>query len=188
MKGRVIGIDLDNTLISYDRLFHTLALEQGLIPAELAPNKTEVRDFLRRAGKEPAWTALQGLGYGRRIREAEIFPDALDFLREGRKRGWQMHIVSHKTGAPIVGEAVDLHEAARGWLESKAIHAEIGLPRENVWLRGVHRRPSGAAARSAISDRHAANSFRAAGRGHEGFAGGYFRRRELGGNHEAAFP
>jgi hypothetical protein len=134
MKGRVIGIDLDNTLISYDRLFHTLALEQGLIPAELAPNKTEVRDFLRRAGKEPAWTALQGLGYGRRIREAEIFPDALDFLREGRKRGWQMHIVSHKTGAPIVGEAVDLHEAARGWLESKAIHAEIGLPRENVWF------------------------------------------------------
>jgi hypothetical protein len=45
-----------------------------------------------------------------------------------------MHIVSHKTLKPIAGEAVDLHEAARGWLEAKAVHGEIGLPRGNVWL------------------------------------------------------
>jgi FMN phosphatase YigB (HAD superfamily) len=134
MNAPVIGIDLDNTLISYDKLFHALALEQGLIARDLPVNKTEVRDFLRRVGKEPAWTALQGLAYGARIREAEIFEGALDFLREGARRGWEMHIVSHKTRAPIVGEPVDLHEAARGWLEVKAVHGEMGLPRENVWL------------------------------------------------------
>jgi FMN phosphatase YigB (HAD superfamily) len=81
MKAPVIGIDLDNTLVSYDKLFHQLALEQGLIARDLAVNKTEVRDFLRRAGKEPAWTALQGLAYGTRIREAEVFAGALDFAR-----------------------------------------------------------------------------------------------------------
>jgi FMN phosphatase YigB (HAD superfamily) len=134
MNAPVIGIDLDNTLISYDKLFHALALEQGLIAADLPINKTEVRNFLRREGKEPAWTALQGLAYGKRIREAEIFAGALDFLREGARRNWELHIVSHKTLRPIVGEPVDLHEAARGWLEAKAVHGEAGLPRENVWL------------------------------------------------------
>ncbi len=130
----IIGIDLDNTLISYDKLFHQLALEQGLIDAGVPVNKTEVRDYLRRIGKEPAWTAMQGLAYGPRIREAEIFPGALDFLREGRRRGWPMHIVSHKTKTPIVGDPIDLHEAARGWLDSKSIHDEIGFPRANVWF------------------------------------------------------
>jgi hypothetical protein len=130
----IIGIDLDNTLVSYDRLFHRLALEQGLIEADLPVNKTEVRDFLRRQGREPAWTAMQGLAYGTRIREAEAFAGALDFLREGQHRGWQMHIISHKTRAPIVGDPVDLHEAARGWLDANAVHEGIGLPRGNVWL------------------------------------------------------
>ena len=127
MNAPVIGIDLDNTLISYDKLFHALALEQGLIARDLPVNKTEVRDFLRSVEKEPVWTALQGLAYGTRIREAEIFAGALDFLREGARRKWEMHIVSHKTRAPIVGEPVDLHAAARGWLEAKAVHGEMGV-------------------------------------------------------------
>lgn len=130
----VIGIDLDNTLVSYDKLFHQLALEQGLIQTSLAVNKTVVRDFLRSEGREPAWTALQGLAYGTRIREAEAFEGALDFLREGRRRHWQMHIVSHKTREPIAGDPIDLHQAARGWLDSKSVHDEIGFPRGNVWL------------------------------------------------------
>jgi hypothetical protein len=134
VNAPVIGIDLDNTLVSYDRLFHQLALEQGLIGPDLAVNKTEVRDFLRRENKEPAWTALQGLAYGARIREAEAFAGALDFIREGRRRHWQMYIVSHKTKSPIVGEPVDLHESARGWLDANAIHNESGLPREHVWF------------------------------------------------------
>jgi len=134
VNAPVIGIDLDNTLVSYDKLFYQLALEQGLIKPDLAVNKTEVRDFLRRADREPAWTALQGLAYGSRIREAEVFAGALDFLREGRRRNWQMHIVSHKTRSPIVGEPVDLHESARGWLDANAIHDGIGLPRGHVWF------------------------------------------------------
>ena len=130
----VLGIDLDNTLISYDKLFHKLALEQGLIPADLPVNKTEVRDYLRSQDKDPAFTALQGLVYGSRVREAEVFPGALDFLREGQRRQWTMHIVSHKTQYPIVGERTDLHQAARGWMDTQGLHDGIGFPRENVWF------------------------------------------------------
>jgi hypothetical protein len=130
----VIGIDLDNTLVSYDRLFHRLALEQNLIKPDLPVNKTEVRDFLRSQGQEPAWTALQGLAYGTRMCEADPFAGAMDFIREGRRLGWEMHIVSHKTRHPIVGHPVDLHQSASAWLDSQSIHDERGLPRENVWF------------------------------------------------------
>ena len=134
MSLPVLGIDLDNTLISYDRLFHKLALEQNLIPPGLPVNKTAVRDYLRRKDQDPAFTSLQGLVYGPRVREAEAFAGALDFLREGRRLGRRMHIVSHKTQYPIAGERVDLHEAARGWMDAQGLHDNIGFPRENVWF------------------------------------------------------
>ena len=57
-----IGIDFDNTLVCYDRLFHRAALDAGLIPAQVAQSKNAVRDFLRKDGREPAWTEL-----GRRL-------------------------------------------------------------------------------------------------------------------------
>ena len=52
----VIGVDFDNTIVCYDDLFHRIAVEQGLVPARLEPRKNEVRDFLRNAGQEAAWT------------------------------------------------------------------------------------------------------------------------------------
>jgi hypothetical protein len=131
----IIGIDFDNTLVSYDALFHRVALEQRLIPADLPVNKTAVRDHLRREGREPAWTEMQGVVYGTRIVEAAPFPGALDFIRAGLARGWTVHIVSHKTRTPFLGEPVDLHAAARRWLEAVGlVGGSGGLPAENVWL------------------------------------------------------
>ena len=133
-RGLVVGIDLDNTLISYDSLFHRLALEQKLIGADIPADKSSVRDYLRRIGREPDWTALQGLAYGPRLSEAEPFAGAMDFLREGLRRDWEMHIVSHKTKQPIVGDPYDLHAAARGWLDTNSVHDVIGFPRAHVWF------------------------------------------------------
>ena len=48
----LIGLDFDNTLISYDQLFFTCALEDGLIPASLSADKMAVRDHLRESGRE----------------------------------------------------------------------------------------------------------------------------------------
>jgi hypothetical protein len=112
-----IGIDFDNTLVCYDRLFHRAALEAGVIPEHVAQSKNAVRDYLRRAGREPAWTELQGLVYGARMAEADAFPGALDFLRQARAHGCELFIVSHKTRTPLIGTEYDLHAAARTWLE-----------------------------------------------------------------------
>ncbi|PTY04050.1 hypothetical protein DB346_04455 [Verrucomicrobia bacterium LW23] len=131
----VVGIDFDNTLVCYDTLFHRVAAEQKLIPDDVPVNKTAVRNYLRQIGREPAWTEMQGVVYGNRIVEAEAYPGALDFIRQGIASGWTLHIVSHKTRYPIKGEPVDLHESARRWLETQGVHSSaIGLPRGNVWF------------------------------------------------------
>jgi hypothetical protein len=121
-----IGIDFDNTIVSYDSLFHTLATEQGLIPRQLAPNKTAVRDYLRSVGKEERWTALQGIAYGERMDGAAAFPGAFDFIRACLRDGARVSIISHRTQKPIVGKPVDLHAAARAWLDRNSVTALVG--------------------------------------------------------------
>lgn len=112
-----IGIDFDNTLVSYDELFHRVALDQRVIPADLARTKVAVRDHLRHIGQEPLWTEMQGAVYGARMDEAQAFPGAIDFLRWAAQQGIELYIVSHKTRHPFIGPKHDLHRAARRWTE-----------------------------------------------------------------------
>lgn len=132
----LVGVDFDNTIVCYDRLFYAVALEEKLIPANLPVSKSAVRDYLRAAGREDDWTELQGVVYGRRIGGAEAFPGVLEFFARCRQQGVPVCIVSHKTRSPYRGEACDLHEAARGWLRAQGCHdpAGAGLPEERVFF------------------------------------------------------
>mgnify|MGYP003339752174 CR=1 FL=1 len=48
----LIGIDFDNTIVSYDSLFYKVAAEQKAVPTTVARTKLAVRDHLRAIGKE----------------------------------------------------------------------------------------------------------------------------------------
>jgi hypothetical protein len=122
-----LGLDFDNTLISYDRLFRKVALEQGLIPEQTPPQKNAVRDYLRRQDREEEWTRLQGEVYGDRILEAEPFPGMRAALDALSSRRVPMCIVSHKTRTPYRGAPCDLHAAARSWLSQQGFHDADGL-------------------------------------------------------------
>lgn len=112
----VLGIDFDNTIVCYDDLFHALAFERHLIPADLPRTKQSVRDYLRQVGQEPAWTELQGFAYGPDMHRATAFPGVLDFFARCRSKGLEVSIISHKTQFPIIGPRHDLHKAATNWL------------------------------------------------------------------------
>ncbi len=129
----ILGVDFDNTIACYDGLFHALALERGLIPADLPTDKTAVRDFLRDAGKEDDWTELQGLGYGPDITRARPFDGVTDTMRWLRDRGVETHVVSHKTKTPYRGEPHDLHAAARRFLDHHGLSPTV-VPAERVHL------------------------------------------------------
>jgi len=122
-----LGLDFDNTLISYDQLFYRVALDKGLIPAEIPKQKNAVRDSMRERGIEEEWTRLQGEVYGSRILEAEPYPGMLATLKQLASKHIPMCIVSHKTRTPYLGEPWDLHAAARGWLQQQGFLAAKGL-------------------------------------------------------------
>ena len=123
----LLGLDFDNTLVSYDKLFYKLALEKNLIEESLPESKTEVRNYLRDKGKDDEFTLLQGEVYGLRILEAEPAEGMIKALREINQLGIAMVLVSHKTKTPYKGPAYDLHQAAWQWLMKYSFFEEDGL-------------------------------------------------------------
>lgn len=115
-----IGLDLDNTLICYDGLFHRLALESYLIEPETPPRKNAVRDRVRELHGDLQWQELQAQGYGPRLPEAEFFPGARQALIRWRDAGHEIHIISHKSVTSGRGN-FRLRDAALAFLEAHAI-------------------------------------------------------------------
>jgi hypothetical protein len=97
VKSAIIGLDLDNTIIKYDDLFHSLARENSLIPADLPKNKTAIRDFIRQSRGDETWQELQAIAYGPRLPEAAIFPGVCETLTRWQDAGLKVVIISHKT-------------------------------------------------------------------------------------------
>lgn len=131
-----IGIDFDNTIVCYDKVFYKVAVENGLIPPDMSPSKNSVRDYLRQIGNEDEWTRLQGLVYGTKMDEAEAFEGVFGFLRWCRQNKIDISIVSHKTRHPYIGPKYDLHLAALQWMEAQGFFetSKIGLSRTQVFL------------------------------------------------------
>ena len=112
-----IGLDFDNTIVNYDKIFYDVAIEWDIVPKDIPTNKLAVRNFLREQGKEERWTEMQGYVYGARMDDAQLYPGVIDFIKEVKKNGHAIAIVSHKTRHPFLGPKYDLHDAARQWIE-----------------------------------------------------------------------
>ena len=61
-----IGIDIDNTIICYDRVFAAVAKSRGYTVHSSA-SKTEVKKWFHERGMHQAFTRLQGEVYGKFI-------------------------------------------------------------------------------------------------------------------------
>ncbi len=115
----IVGIDFDNTIVCYDGLFHQAAVSRDLIPVETSPAKEAVRDVLRATGRETAWTELQGLVYGHEMQRASPFGGVAAFLKRCGDERVVVNVISHRTRQPFAGPAIDMHDAARQWLNSQ---------------------------------------------------------------------
>ena len=118
----MIAIDLDNTIIRYDRAFEAAAARLQCLPAGAQINKATVKTAALAVGGNELWTRLQGLAYGDEMRNAEIYPGCVDFFVTAHE---ELVIVSHKTRFPALGEPADLREAARAFL---ALTPFAGIP------------------------------------------------------------
>ena len=131
-----LGIDFDNTIACYSTVFHRLAALRGLVPANPVMSKNQVRDLLRRQGREDDWTELQGYVYGPGMAQVEPFPGVAECLRSAIQFGVDVNIISHKTRTPYRGPAWDLRQAAQDWLERQGFFDadRVGLSRPSVFF------------------------------------------------------
>jgi len=141
-SGRtIIGIDLDNTLVCYDELFHSVACQEGLIEAAAPRSKEHIRDSIRLLPQgENKWTRLQAIVYGVQMSGAIAFAGCEDFLRHCSERGTRAVIVSHKTKfATLDGKPVDLRAAAIDWMKAKNFFAAdgCGLSPDDVFFEST---------------------------------------------------
>jgi hypothetical protein len=117
-----IGIDLDNTIINYERAFAAAAAALGLACVDGA-GKTVVRDRIREleAGEEQ-WQRVQAQVYGPGIGAALPYDGVTAFFERARARRVPLIIVSHKSAfAAAAPDGPNLRAAARGWLDAHGL-------------------------------------------------------------------
>ena len=115
-----VGIDIDNTIICYDKAFASLAKKLGFdVPS--SASKQEVKAWFHQNGLNEEFTILQGQIYGKFISMAHIFEGVPHFIADAIRKRHQLYLVSHKTKYPIKGDQVDLHEAAINFLSEQNI-------------------------------------------------------------------
>ena len=116
-----VGVDLDNTIICYDRAFHKAATDRGWIDPAIPATKTAVKKAVLGKMDNLSWTELQGFVYGPGLDAAAPYPGALEFFQECARRAIPACIISHKTRHAAAGPPYDLREAALRWLGNSGI-------------------------------------------------------------------
>ena len=128
-----IGIDFDNTLISYDEIFYKIAFSKGLIKENIPKTKVGLRDYFIKNNLEEVFTKLQAEVYGPQIINANIFDGVLDTLTYLSKEN-SIVIVSHKTIYPYSGPKYKLRDYADKWLKKYQLHTScINSPISNIF-------------------------------------------------------
>lgn len=134
----IVGLDFDNTIVTYDALIHATALQLGLIEPGTETSKRAVRDYIRRmpAG-DIGWQEVQALVYGPLMDAAQLIDGVDAFVRRCRTAGLPVFIVSHKT--PYAGQdktGTNLRDAALRWMESRGFFDAngLGFSRDHVFF------------------------------------------------------
>jgi len=142
--GRTIGLDFDNTIVSYEKVYRGLVEKHGaaVVPGKSAKNM--LRDHFHRKGEADVFTRIQGEVYGAGLISAEAYPGFSSCLEELTADGWKVVVVSHRTKYPLAGPTHDLHQAARqfletsGWLGEKIQEAYFEETKEAKLARIAH--------------------------------------------------
>ncbi len=136
-----IGIDFDNTLITYDHVFLTIARERGLASATFSGRKQAIRDSIRLLPHgELSWQQLQGQVYGKGVAGAAMFDGVDSFLRRSQREGVSVVIVSHKTEyGHHDPERVSLRKAALDWMTVNGFFLDSGyaIPPTSVYFEAT---------------------------------------------------
>jgi hypothetical protein len=139
-SGLRIGIDFDNTIITYDEVFCALAKRWGLIDQTFSGGKQALRDAIRLLPEgELAWQRLQGQVYGKGIGRAKMVAGFEAFLRRCRAEECSVVIVSHKTDyGHYDPDRVNLRKAALDWMAAMGLFDDAyAIPLKSIYFEST---------------------------------------------------
>jgi len=138
-----IGIDLDNTIISYDNLLYKLAVENDYIYPDTRRNKKTIRDIIRKLpGGEIKWQKLQALIYGPMIGGAELINGVSDFFKFCKNKHIKVNVISHKTEyANYDTTGTNLRITALDWMEKHDFFNRVsfGLSKSDIFFESTRK-------------------------------------------------
>lgn len=126
-----IGIDIDNTVLSYDDAFRKAA--DSFLQLKILPGmgKEETKSFVVAKEGEASWTRLQGIVYSSVPKDVSVSEGFEAFLAQARVEKVAITYVSHKTKFPISGSKKDMRAPitslmkAQGHINPETPGAEI---------------------------------------------------------------
>ena len=113
-----VGIDLDNTIINYSKVFLKICNKYNLKINKENP-KVKLKNYIRKNISKEKWTEIQGKVYGKEILTANIFQNFNSFIRFAKRNNIDVTIISHKSKYPILGKKINLHLKALQFLKKK---------------------------------------------------------------------
>ncbi len=138
---RTIGVDFDNTIVSYNELIYSAARERGLISSAVMKNKKEIRDVIRKLPDgEIEWQKLQAFVYGKGMENAVLMDGVAEFFDLCKGLSVPIFIISHKTQfASLDVDRVDLRETALEWMKRNNFFNKkgVGLALDNVYFEST---------------------------------------------------
>lgn len=122
MSNKIIGFDLDNTIVDYkNSLTHISEYLYGYSKKNKSVSKNEIKSFVINKYDESKWTNIQGILYSFFMEKALIdknFFKLIDFLVSKK---YEIVIVSHRSVIPDSGDPYDLQLSARKWINKNII-------------------------------------------------------------------
>jgi len=124
----IIGVDFDNTIVTYDQVMNRVAKDRRLIGPHVPCQKKRIRDAIRsRPEGEWEWVQLQATVYGPLISEAKLIEGVEQFLKSCRDFRVRVFVISHKTKfAAADNTGTDLRLAAMKWMAEKIFFSTKG--------------------------------------------------------------
>lgn len=139
--NHVIGVDFDNTLVSYDDIIYGTAIQQGLISPGIGNGKRDIRDRIRELpGGEIEWQRLQAIVYGTRMDEAKLIDGVQEFFEFCKRYQARTYIISHKTEFVMLdGMNINLRTAALAWMRKSRFFEDegLGLSQQDVYFEST---------------------------------------------------
>ena len=140
----IIGIDLDNTIINYEKSFIIIAKKLKLIDdifinkkiKNMNDSKSIIKNYLIKKNKQRDWEFLQGQVYGKYINLASINENFYKFLILCNINNYKVYIISHKsTYGHFDHNKINLKKKSINFLKSKKIiHNAYGIHEKSIYF------------------------------------------------------